>query len=298
MKKALSTALAILLTLGMLLAFAACNDKPDDPTSEPSSETTANEEPTAPVVNPDPTTPVITEPDITTVVTTEATTTTEEAKKDPTTMSKAELLDYFNTAVNNVRSQKPQFDYVIIRKMDQVDTTILGGMVDGIVNSVVKSLMPGTPETGTVQKGSGNKGKFLSSSENKASLLTSGQISSITATKQGDGFSITVQLPTSTDPSKTAGNSAYANLHEINDSAGIVKEIVGNNGAIKADPALCTLVYKDGYATITVNAAGQVTAMEGGFKVDANGKDWSVIGLKGDVVAKQSTVVKALNFIW
>jgi hypothetical protein len=309
-KKALSSVLAILLTLAMAGMFAACKDKPADPTEPVPTEVLSTTEITTTTWE-EPTTeePASADVNATEASTAEApattlpggateATTTAPAAADPTTMSKAELLDYFNTAVNAVRTQKPKFDYEIIRKIDKVETTILGGAADSIVNSVVKSLMPGTPETGTVAKGSGNTGKFLSGSESKASLLTVSQISSITATKKGANYEITVKLPAATDPSVNAGNSGYAGLHEIQDAKGVVEAIVGDNGAIKADPAKTTLNYKNGYATIVVNAAGQLQSMDGGFNVDAVGREWSVTILRGDVTAKQSTSVKAFNFAW
>jgi len=323
MRKVLISVLAVLLTLAVMTGFAACNSKPSDNPTQP--DTSADETLPAAVTQPqsgdeDSTEPTgdedTTEPtgedttvDTSDVVTgAETTETTKEGAtpvtqaiavtKDPTTMAKAELLDYFNTAVNAVRSQKPQFDYEIIRKIDKVETTILGGVVDGIVNAVVKKLMPGTPETGTVAKGSGNLGKFLNDSDSKASLLTVAQISSITAVKKGANYEVTVKLPPATNPSMTAGQSSYSSLHQIQDPKGIVDAIVGENDTIKADPATTTLNYKNGYATIVVNQAGQLQSMVGGFNVDAVGKEWSVSFLHGDVTAMQSTSVKAFNFVW
>jgi hypothetical protein len=294
-KKTLSTVLAILLTLGTLCAFAACGDKTDNPATDPEI-TETDPDTTAVVVDPSETEPP-TETEPATEPPTETETETATGN-DPTTMDKKLLLEYFNTAVNAVREKKPKFDYVLIRKMDKVETTILGGAVDGIINSVVKSLMPGDPETGTVQKGAGNHGKFLSDSETKASLLTLSQMSSITAAKEGANYKITVKVPPATNPSMTAGQSGYSSLHQIQDPKSTVEAIVGDNGAIKADPAKTTLNYKNGYVTIVVNAAGQVQSMDGGFNVDAVGKDWSVSILKGDVTAMQSTSVKASNFVW
>ncbi|MDR1735134.1 MAG: hypothetical protein LBR73_09700 [Oscillospiraceae bacterium] len=300
--------LALLLALLLSFALFSCGEKTETADEPTSTDVVASlgDDTTEAAVDPsiieESTTeaPTATEAETTTEAptTTEAATTTALADVDPTTLDKAGKVEYFNAVVNKVRTERPAFDYTLIRKIDSIKTTIVGGFLDGIINPIVKSLMPGDPENGHKNKGDDNTGEFLSDSEKAASLLKSSNVSSITITKSGDGYEMTVKLGDATNPSKTPGNGAYASLHVIEDLKGIINAIVGENGAIKAPLETTKVVYNSGYATVKVNGKGQVTSMTGGFKVDAVGQGWSVIGISGDVTAYQSTEVSAQNFVW
>jgi len=58
------------------------------------------------------------------------------------------------------------------------------------------------------------------------------------------------------------------------------------------------LRYHDGFASVTVNAQGQVTAASSGFNVDATATGVVVLPLRTNVHASQETRMYFTNFVW
>ena len=300
MKKALSSVLAILLALAMLGMFAACGggdkettvaDTTVETTTEPESEdvvaTTAPEGDTSDATE---TTvdDAVTEPGATTVETT-----TEAADVDPTKMNKDQLVKYYNDAINLVRSGKPGYTKSEVLKIDSVKTSVLGGMVDGIVNGIVNDKMPGTPNVSSKNKGENNVDHFMNPETTSAIRVS--DVSSITATKSGDSYVITLNLGTATNPAKNGG-SAYSRLVFISSSQDVLDELSGSG--VQGDPKNCVLSYRGGKSVITVNAKGQITKAHSEFFVDADAKSVKVSIISGDIVAYQSSKWDYTNFVW
>ncbi|MDR2525575.1 MAG: hypothetical protein LBC83_05260 [Oscillospiraceae bacterium] len=219
---------------------------------------------------------------------------------DPTKYNKAQLIAYFNAVTQKVRDKKPAFKFERQLKIQDVTSTLLGGIADGIINAVVKDLMPGNWESWDMKKGDANNGKWMSGSEKTATAIKADTIKDITVKKNGSNYVISVTLNEATNPSKTPNSSDYSRLHEIEDPEGIMKSITGSDGTIKGDHTKMILRYNSGYSNVTVNAKSQVVSMDGGFDVDAKtiDKAMGVIGLKGDIKALQTSRVKASGFVW
>jgi len=299
-KKALSAVLAILLTLGLLVTFTACKKDPVPPTEPETSEesitepvtvdaaATTDEEPTS---EPEPTTE---EP------------TTEEPTTVPTdpyappenlgSLGKADQLAYFNKVANRVRTEKPGFKYDYLEQLGRMDFTGAVSLVSGIIDSLKKKLMPGDWEYKTINKGTDNKGKFLSENAN-ASDLKSGDVTTISATKSGGNWVIRVNLVQETNPAKGTG-SAHSRVMPIASRQDVLNSITDINDAISADVNDTTLRYHSGYATLTVNEKGQVIGGEFSFQVDAQANKVKISVLTTNITAPQSTVKKYHDFVW
>ena len=314
MKKALSSVLAILLTLAMVGLFAACKNDPLDPTeavttteeeiitAEPETDiddvTTAPEEPTDGETTPVDATEAATVPGETT-----AEVTTTEVAADPLappanlgSLSQAEQLAYFNKVANNVRTAKPGFKTDYLEKIDQIKLSGGAAIANPIVELVKNQAMPGEWKYDTYSKGTDNKGKFMSDNAN-ASDLKASDVASITSTKNGNNWIIKVNIVTETNPNKGTG-SAHSRIMPIASRQDVLDTITDISDLIKADINDATLKYNSGYATVTVNEKGQVIAGEYGFKVDAVANNVSISIIKTNVTAPQSTTKKFHDFAW
>ena len=273
MKKALSSVLAILLSLGMLCAFAACKEEKPELSTEPDTQVEDTEVITTAATPGESETTDATEPpteDVDAPVSEEE---TEETQKTPDQMSKEELVQYYNDAINNVREKKPSFDRTSTQKMLSVKTDFIGGIADGIVNKIVKDKMPGNPEELPVAKGKDNTGAFFS--EMKVSAVKASDVTSIKATKEGNNYVITLTLGTATNPKKD-GSNAYSRVFSIATRQDVLDEL---KGVVSADPNEATMLFHSGKATITVNPEGQVVKGYGEFLVDVTAKNVKASGL-------------------
>jgi len=293
MRKLVISALAILLTLTMAFGFAACKDKPEDPTEPTTVDDTIDVVVTDPVVD---TTDEVTDTtedtgEETTEDTGEETTeadpsaTTKEGDTEASTkapdnkyappanlgsLSQAEQLAYFNLVTSRVRAEKPGFVRTEQLKIADMSFTGVVSLAQSLINSVVEDLMPGDLITETVAKGADNKdNKFMSENANPSELRAQ-DINSIKSTKSGDNWIIEVSVKESVNPAKnmgsTVGRIAVMQTREeifesISDSAG---------GLITADTNNATVRYHTIYARVTVNAQGQIIEASNGFDVAAS----------------------------
>jgi len=311
-KKALSSVLAILLTLAMIGMFAACNNGNDDPTEAPTTEETTEEitttEPETEDVNATeaPGDDVTTEPptgeDVTTVegeiTTVEATTVTADPLAPPAnlnTLSKAEQLDYFNKVANNVRTAKPGFTKEFAKIISDMKFTGIVRAAQGLIDDVVAGLT-GAEDPETIAKGNGNDGKFLS--EITPFKLESNDVTSISSAKSGDNWVMTVKIKSETNPAKPTG-SANARAYAIASRQEVLDEITGFSNAISANVNDASLLYNGGTINLTVNAKGQVIAADYKFLVDATANNVKLISIiSTNVTARMTTTCKYYNFVW
>jgi len=304
-------ACALLLT-GLIACFAACGDKPVDPPktddteviTEITVETTTEE--------------ITTEPDeIETTLPDETTTEApEEGLADPTKLAKAELVEWYNDRVNYVREAKPGISLKQTQKMDEVKTSILGGIADPIINPIIKSLMPGDPEYKTIKKGQVNH-KWFTDAENKAAKDKAGydnlsaaakiefdnpytyfmaptktsavklsDLTDIKAVKSGVNYVVTLTLGSETNPSND-GNSKYSRVMSVASRQEVLDEL--EPFGVKADINKAKLNYYGGKAEITVNPAGEIIKAAFEFRVDADAKEVKASILTADIVGKQSS---------
>ena len=309
-KKTLSSVLAILLTLAMLGMFAACNNKPDEPTepditteaeiitTEPDTEdvdvTTAPDETTE-----DDTAPVDA-PEVTTVdgeTIAEATTEAADPLAPPAnlgSLSKAEQLDYFNKVANNVRTEKPGFTKQFSKIISDMKFTGVVSLVQGIIDNIVAGLT-GAEDPKTYAKGTDNKGDFLS--EITPFNLQSGDVTSISSKQSGDNWVMTVKIKSETNPAKPTG-SANARAYAIASRQEVLDEITGFSSAITASVNDASLLYNSGTINLTVNSKGQVIAGDYKFLVDATANNVKISVLSTNVTARMTTTCKYYDFKW
>ena len=306
MKKALSSVLAILLALAMLGMFAACKDKPADPTEPDTTEEVTIEETTTEALDTEE--PTTADPDAVDVDATTGDPDATTVEGDPgdadplappanlNTLSKEEQVAYFNKVANNVRTAKPGFKTDYLEELGKMSFTGVVNAVSGIIDSIKKQLMPGEWKYETIAKGADNKGKFMSENAN-ASDLKVGDVSSISATKSGSNWVIKVNIVTETNPAKPTG-SAHARIMPIASRQEVLDSITDISDLIKADVNDATLKYHSAYATVTVNEKGQVIAGEYSFKVDAQANNVKISFIGTNVTAPQSTIKKFHDFVW
>ncbi|MCL2299666.1 MAG: hypothetical protein FWC27_05915 [Firmicutes bacterium] len=298
MKKALSSVLAILLTLGMLCAFAAC--KTDEPNT---TETEAVEDTTA----------VAAEPGITDEPTSESATEapTETETEAPTdvpadadpflppanldTLGKAEQVAYFNAVANRVRTEKPGFTKQFGKIISDMKFTGVVRLAQGIIDDVVAGLT-GMEDPKTYKKGDGNQGDFLS--DITPFELKPSDVASISAKKSGDNWVMVVKIIKETNPNKPTG-SANARAYSIASRQEVLDEITGFSDAITADVKDATLLYNSGTINLTVNSKGQVVSGDYKFLVDAIANNVKLINIiSTDVTARMTTTCKYYDFKW
>jgi len=302
MKKLIAILLSMILAITL---FAACN-KTDDPKVDDEANSTVAAGANGDAVEGDDAVTTAAPDDAATEATTaepttaEVTTAAEEA--DPYiapanlgSLSKAEQLEYFNAVANRVREEKPGFKKDTLLKIDKISLSGAAGVANGIIEMVKNKLMPGEWTYDTVSKGQSNTWFF---SENaNASDLRESDVTSITSTKSGDGWTIKVNIKKETNPGKGTG-SAHARIAGIQTRQEVLSAITDISDAISADPNNATLNYHSGYATVTVNAKGQVTSAENGFQVSAIANDVKISIIKTDVTAPQSSQWKYHDFVW
>jgi len=297
--------LVLLLALAMAFTvFAACGKTPEieptepvinteDYTTEAPPETDPPEETTVPGEETEPTDETTTEAPADEPTSEGETTTTVAAVADPTTMNKTQLIQYYNDAVNLVRSGKPGYTRVEVLKINSFKSSLAGGILDGLLTSVVKSLMPGDPKTSTKNKNADNVDHFFI--EQAASNVGVNDVTSITAKKEGANYVITLTLGNEVNPAKK-GASKYSRVFFVQTRREVLDDLA-NNG-LTADEANATLTYNSGKSVITVNDKGQIIKASQGFHVDAAAKQAKLSMFTFDLVADQQSDWTYSNFSW
>lgn len=293
MKKALSSVLAILLTLAMLGMFSACKDDPgptepeitDEIIVPPTSEDIVVDGP----VDTEPTT----EDDITDPTADDPTDELTETAKTPDQMSKEELVKYYNEIVNSVREKKPAYTRTAVQKMNSIKTSVLGGIADGIVNNIVKNKMPGDPKEHKQKKGDKNDNEIFGPT--KTGSVKVSDVTSASAVKDGANYVITLKLGKETNPTKD-GNSKYSRLFSVATRQDVLDEL--KDSGVEGDVNKATLTYHDGKMVVTVDPDGKVIKVHEEFFVDADAKEVKVSIIKGDIIAYQSTTNDYTSFVY
>ncbi|MGN1480142.1 MAG: hypothetical protein ACI4XH_10260 [Acutalibacteraceae bacterium] len=178
--------------------------------------------------------------------------------------TKAAQLNYFNTAVNKIKSQKVGYTKHHVMEVK--------GNVDGIPSWLVGLVTK--DKTTTMAKGADNTDDFPVGGYNWVSKLTMNDIKDITFKQSGDNYEFYITLGQEKNPSK--GNSSYGRIFSVIDANGAA-EMVG--GALKS----ITMMYHDGYAKAVINSkTGRVISAEFSATADIEAN----IMLVGDISAK------------
>jgi len=289
MKRILTLVLALALALCAVVTLAGCNKTPEL-------------DPTEPVVNPDDyTTEAIieTDPPVEETEPPEETTEEEEtepeaaAAADPTAMNKEELVAYYNDVVNAARDAKPAYKRVEVLKINSVKTSLAGGILDGLLNPIVKNLMPGDPKDTAKKKGESNVDHLFL--EQATSAVKASDLSSITAKKSGNNYIITLTLGNEVNPARM-GASKYSRVFQIQTREDVLKDLAENG--LNAQPNNSKLTYNKGKAVVTINEKGQIVEAHTEFYVDAEAKQAKLSMFTFDLTAYQQSNWDYTNFVY
>ncbi len=279
--------LALLMAGIMLFAFAACGGNEDEPAGSDETTTAAEdvvggdvieEETTAAEEETEEVTEVVTDASgeevtdkegnaVTEVVTEEKEeekTTKKQDTQKPTQAtskkpeSKAEVLEYYNKAVNSVKtgakSVKQHYSKISLNGKTtlpgwiDVPMKILGG-ADKFINDQLTKNSAGA----ATYSGADIKAKFPVEGESYASVLTTSDIQSATCTEK-DGI-YTIKVVTKADPKSTTVKHGQG--HSPKAFNVVLPAIVNDNipGPVAGAVGLAEMEYPASTATITVDAA-------------------------------------------
>lgn len=130
------------------------------------------------------------------------------AVKVPTEMTKEQLLDYFNTNMNNVKEGMPAFERA---KLTTVSDIVLSNQVaNTLVDFVKGALLSEETEIKNANKGQSCVELMSPDGERYVSQLRMEDIKDITLTAEGTNYVVTVTLPDAKNPTKDSG--AYAKV--------------------------------------------------------------------------------------
>ena len=203
-------------------------------------------------------------------------------------MNKAELVKYYNDAINKVRTEKPAIAQVEVKKIDSFETS-MGNVVNRLLNPIVQNSMPGTPDHMSIAKGAenyndGNGTYFTGPLKNP--VVRESDVSSINAKKEGNNYIISLTLGKATNPMND-GKDSYSRVMGVATPQEISDDMAQQSLAIA--PSNLTMVYHNGKSNITVNPAGQILKLTSFMNVDANAKDAKLALFTFDVTVKQTT---------
>ena len=170
--------------------------------------------------------------------------------------TKAEILNYLNTSLNNAKKAKPGYKkHHVMQAKGNVS-----GIPSWLVNLVTKD------KTTTMAKGGDNTDDFPAAGFAWSSKLTVNDIKDASLKQNGDNYEITVKLGTEKNPSKGTGSS-YGKVMSVID-ANEAAEMVGKTVLKSID-----MTYHDGYVKATVNSkTGKLVSAEFSAAADIQAK--------------------------
>ena len=274
MKPKASRLTALLLCLILLFTLGACKGKADEESTEPSANVpAANVENTLPSneESAPPETDDATAGDSITEPTQPAT--DVAGQKDPTNAGKepskpavsdpkapqesqpktvAEIVAYYNKAANKIKTDKPGYSKVNVKKQFPGTKANMGVLP---IPSALLNAVLGEEKT-TVKKGQSSNDIFPAAGFSWASKLTAQYFNNATCTKSGSSYKIKITLKDETNPQ--VGKGGYGSCMSVIDKAG-AQQMIGGIATIKS----ITMQYHDGYIMATVDiATGRITYAE------------------------------------
>lgn len=192
--------LAIIMTLALVLSFAACGSKTDDETTTTEADTAATEVTDATEVDATEATDATDATEVDATEATDATDASEEATepaKAPET--KEEIVEYFNTAVNKVKTDAKSvtrnYSKISLNGSTTLPSALNGvlrllGGADKFLGDQLSKNSKTTPETFTGS--AAIKGVFPVENETWASKLTAADVQSATCTEKDGKYTITI----------------------------------------------------------------------------------------------------------
>ncbi len=135
-------------------------------------------------------------------------TTSAPVQKTPLTMTKAELLEWFNLSLNNVKEGMPAFKRAKLTTVS--DIKLSNQAANTLIGFVKGALLSEEVEEKTATKGQSCVEIMSPDGERYVSQLTMSDVKDISVMAQGTGYAVTVTLPDAVNPTKDEG--AYAKI--------------------------------------------------------------------------------------
>lgn len=193
-------------------------------------------------------------------------------------MSKAEIINYCNTALNKAKAAKVGYNKKMVREVK--------GSTDGISPSLIK-LVAANKST-TMKKGSADiKDDFPAAGYDWSSKLREQDVASATLKKNGKYYEIRLTLGREQNPAKGEASS-YGRVMSVIDAAEAGNMVPG----IKS----INMNYHDGYVYAKVDSAtGKLVSAEFSASADIQAK----ISIFGDVSVKDVVSTETFtNIVW
>lgn len=210
-------------------------------------------------------------------------TTAAPVQKTPLTMSKAELLDWFNLSLNNVKEGMPGFTRA--KQTTVADISLSNQLANTLVSFVKGMLLSEEVETKTAAKGQSCVEIMSPDGERYVSQLSMADVKDISVMAQGTGYAVTVTLPDAVNPTKD--ESAYAKIFNF-----ITVDDVINTYAPKVGATVARNNIKVSYTGCTAKA---VISPDG--KIESyNTYVTCVVSLKDATVKKGVTINTDVDF--
>ncbi len=179
------------------------------------------------------------------------------AVKVPTEMTKAQLLDYFNTNMNNVKETMPSFERA---KLTTVSDIVLSNQVaNTLVDFVKGALLSEETEISNASKGQSCVELMSPDGERYVSQLQMSDIKDITLSTQGSNYVVTVTMPDAKNPTKD--ESAYAKVFNFITVDDVVNKYAPKVGAT-VERKNIEVKYSGCYAKAVFSPDGKVVSYE------------------------------------
>lgn len=209
--------------------------------------------------------------------------------------SKDELLSYFNTSVNKIKSDAPAFTKE--KQNNITDIKLSNSMANSLVSIVKGALLSDDVETTPVQKGQNCNNIVSREGQTYVSSLTPSDIKDITVQAEGSGYKITVSLPELTN---TTTDGPYGKIFQFLTVDDVVSVYAPKVGATVARENI-SMHYSSATATVTTDADGKVINYETNLIGEMTLKNASIkkgVTINTDVVATITSVTKYSGFTW
>jgi len=211
-------------------------------------------------------------------------------------LSQAEQLEYFNLVVNRVRAEQPGFKRTSLLEINNIASSDSSGLAKTVLDLVRDMRMPGELESQKIAAGTSNQGLFFSKNAN-ASDLRPEDITGISCEKNGDYWVIELGVAAETNPIPGL-ESAHGRIAPIATREQVIEEIEEAINDTTVAPEDLTLRYYYGFARVTVNGKGQVTAGSNGFRVHAQANNMKIVMIRTNVAVEQSSNWYYNDFKW
>ena len=183
-------------------------------------------------------------------------TTTQPAQKTPDTMTNQELLDFFNSSVNALKTNNVGITRSKLTTMQ--DLVLSNSLANSLVGLVKGMLFSDETEYASSAKGQSNNDILPPSGQSFASALTLNDIKNISVQKNGNNYVITVVGVDCVNPTTASPCAKVFDYLTIDD---VMNTYVPKVGATVAREDV-SVSFKNSSAVLTVSADGVVSAYE------------------------------------